>query len=408
MKKKIKALLLIVVISVALGACTKKDAEEIIKEEDYIAVEVDVIESKELSNHRVINGKVISDDEILISPEISGKVSQINVSLGDRVNKGDILFSIEKNDLERNLQQASISVDMAQKSLEQANNALSMSNTNLQTALANKEKAELDYQRSKELFEEGAISKSQLEQSELAYISADSQYKNAESQLIQSKINISQAEGQINQAKVSKSQITDNINKTVVRSPISGVVNMIDAKVGQMLSMNQAGMSIVNIDELYVQFEVIEDLVNKLKVSDNLLISIPSAVDTKLNGIITYISTKADVGNKLYSVRVKIDENIDEIKPGMTAEVEISLDKKENVIALDRSVILSDDDSDYVYIVEDNKSVRKEVKLGSELGENIEILEGLNIDDKVIIKGQHYLKDNQTVKIVGGNIDESI
>lgn len=398
-KKSIGVMALVLSTAIFLTACGK-DKNKVEEVEDFTPVEISEINKETLKNPRSFKGKVISNEEIMIMPKLMGTVQNINVKLGDKVNQGQVLFSIDASDLQRNLEQSNLAVELAQKGVRQAETVLNTARINRNTTEQNMRQAKLDYERAESLFNEGAIPKVQLEQSNLAYLSADSQLKTVDSQIVQSEISLEQSRDQLSQSEVSRNQVLSTMKDANVTTPLSGVVSSLDVKVGQLVSNAGPAATIVDNSKVFIEINVSESIVNKLSKNQQVGVKIPAAFDGEVSSTIDYISPTADVGNKLYTLKVYTDNSSNKIKPGMTGEVNLNTDEVKDVIAVPRDVILKENGKSYVYIVDNNKAIRKDVVLGEDFDDYIVINSGLKLGDKIVIKGHHYLNDQKPVKIM--------
>lgn len=406
MLKKVKTrslfLMLILTLVIISSGCGRNKDQDIPAsvEEDYTPVETRLVEKVSIGNARSFDGTVMANEEIMVMPKIPGTVEVLNVELGDRVNKGDLLFKIDQKDVSNGVQQASVAIELARKGVEQANNALNTANMNYELTKQQMEKANIDLERTRQLYEEGAVSKSQLEQVELA--ASPNQLELSKSQINQAATSVQQAQEQLKQVQLSYEQAQNNVDNTVVTAPISGVISSLNVKLGQLASNAQAAVNIVDIDKVYLQINLTEDLVNKIFIGQSVEVEIPSAFEGSRTSTISYISSTADVGNKLYSVKIYTDNGDNKIRPGMNGEVQLEIDTMDSVIAIDKGSILDEDEKEVVYVVEDGFPVKKIVETGFNPGTCIEIKSGLNEGEELIIKGHHYVKEGKKVKVIGG------
>lgn len=400
-----KLIILVLTMTILVGGlvgCKKKEKEEEDLADKYIPVEVEEINKATLENARTFNGQVVANEEVMVIPKMVGTVERVNVKLGDRVSEGQTLFVIEQEDMMSNIKQSEVAINLAQKGVQQAQNAIETARINKTTTEKNAAQSKVDLDRMKTLFEEGAIPKSQLEQAELGYTSADSQLKTVDSQIAQAEISLSQAQEQVRQAELSHSQLLDNFENTVVKAPMSGIVSSLDVKRGQIVTNSQPAAMIVDTSKIYVEVEVIEDVVNNLKKGQEVSLNIPAAFKKPIKSKIEYISSTADVSNKLYSVKAYIDNKDNVAKPGMSGDLTLNIDQLDNSIALARDTILNIDGEDFVFLVEGDKAIKNPIETGADFGEFLEIKSGLQLGDKVITKGHHYVDDQTLVKVVGG------
>lgn len=403
MKVRIVSLIFIVMMLMAFFVGCSSNTNEAIEAqntENYTPVEVDSAVINNIENIVTLNGKVAAKEEVSIIPKAMGTVTSVNVSLGDAVEVGTILFNIEQQDMALTVSQAANGVDLAQKSVAQAENGLSTAKINYELNKEKIENAQLNLERTRTLYEEGAVSKSQLEQAELG--ASDKNLDVLLSQVTQAEIAYQQALNQLKQAEISHEQALNGLGNTVVEAPIKGVVSSLNVKQGQIVGSGQVAATVVDMDTVYVQISVVENVVNKIKEGQEAEISVPAAFDGYIKSTIGYISPTADPMSKLYTVRLYMDNTEYGIRPGMTGSARLVLDSVDEAIVVKSDAVLERDGRKLVYIVENDIAVEKEVETGLDTGEFIQIISGINQGDSIIIEGQHYVSDGALVKVVRG------
>ncbi len=403
-KLKITILLIIILIGIAVSilSCNKFTASNQAQEkEKYTPVEIDEVTTGTIENKIKINGKVVANEEIAVIPKAMGIVTKVNVELGDFVEEGSTLFVIEQDDIAKSVEQAANAVQIASNGVTQAESGLQTAKLNYEINKEKIENAQLNLERIKKLYEEGAVSKSQLEQAELA---ADE--KNLEilmGQFNQAEIAYKQTLNQLRQAEISHEQALSGLSNTVVKAPMSGYVSTLNVKEGQIVTSTQPAAMIVEMDKVYVQINVVENIVNKLQVGQEVEINVPAAFNEYITSTISYISPTADPRTQLYAVKIYIDNSDKKIKPGMNGEVRLSMDTVDSTIVIKGNAVLDKEDKKVVFVVEDDVAVEKVVTTGLDTGDYIEIKEGLKEGEQVIVEGQHYVEDGGKVKVVRGD-----
>ncbi len=393
-------IILMLVISL-LSGCGKNLEDTGSKiEEDYTPVEVASAYVDTIANEITLNGKVVANEEIMIIPKAMGIVTSVDVKLGDYVEEGAILFTIEKDDILKSVEQAANAVDLAKKSVAQAENNINTAKLNYDLNLEKIENAQLNLERTRKLYEEGAVSKSQLEQAELA--ASDKNIGVLEAQLNQAQIAYEQSLNQLRQAEIAYEQALNGLNNTVVTAPISGVVSSLNVKQGQIVTNAQAAATIVDKDKVYIQFNVVENMVNKLEVGQEVKVNVSAAFDEYVTSTISYISPTADARSQLYPVKVYLDNVDNNIRPGMNGKVKINMDQVDSAIVVKSNAVLDKDGKRVIYVVDGDIAVEKEVTVGLDTGNLIEIKAGISEGDKVIVEGQHYVENGGKVKVVRG------
>lgn len=398
-KRNVLLLVLLLTMTV-LVACGEKEVVEGEKTEDYIAVEIGQVVEDSIGNSRKLSGKVVANEEVMVTPKVGGVVETINVKLGDFVKKDSVLFVLEQDDISKNVDQAQASLNLAQKSIDQANNSLQTAVVNYELTKEKIDKTLIDLERTRELYEEGAVSKSQLEQAELA--ASPNQLEVAQKQVDQARIAVGLSEEQYNQANIGHSQSLDGLDNAVVRAPMDGIISELNVKRGQIAGAGQVAATIVDMNSIYLKVDVVENVINKLKIGQSVGIKIPAAFNEETTSTISYISSTADGKSNLYSIRVYLDNLEKDIRPGMNGEISLSVDEIKSALIIDSRAVLDRDGEKIVYILEDDRVVERVVSLGIDAGDYVQIEEGLKKGEQVIVKGQHYVEDGGKVKVVQG------
>jgi len=378
MKKKIVVLFLAMILITALMVgCGKKkpanlEGENAVKE-NYIPVAIEKVEEKTISNEIVFSGKVYANKEVMVLPKIPGKVASIKSDVGTKVAKDEVLFVLDKEDVQDQVDQTKQAVEAAKANYEKT-----------KESVAN---AKANFERTKELFNQGAVSKSQYEQAELAA----------------SNTSLDAVKAQYEKAKLTYEQALDAIKDTSVKAPINGIVSVVNIEEGEMASTAQPAMTIIDMDKVYVEINVTENIINDLHLGQEVVVEMSAAYDNEVVGKIDKLSPAADPATQLYSVRIYIENDKHLIKPGMFAKIKLNTDVRKNVIAVKSEAVVQEDNKMVVYVVEDNKAVEKEVEIGLDTGTYIEIVKGLNKGENIVVKGQNYVENGSVVKVVRGD-----
>ncbi len=381
-----------------LSGCSTEVEEE--PRETYTPVEIETTSLGTLESTVTLSGRLSANEEVSLFPKAQGIVMSVNVKIGDTVEEGTVLFTIEQDDYTRNTESALNSVQLAQKSVDQAANGLNSAKINFELNKEKIENAMLNLERTRILYEEGAVSKSQLEQAEL---SANALNLDAlKAQVTQAEIAYQQSLSQLEQARVGYDQAQSGLDNTIVRSPIKGTVSALNVVQGQIATGAQVAATIVETDRVFLKVNVVENIVTKLSAGQKALISVPSVSDELIESTIEYVSPTADPRSQLYSVRIYIDNPTGLIKPGMTGEVTLTLESVQNSIIVKSDAALDDNGETYLFVVEGDNAVKRIVETGLDTGDQVEIKSGLKAGEKLIIQGQHYVADGGEVKVVRG------
>lgn len=361
---------LLLVITIVLAGCGNNAETAVTEEETYTAVEIETLNTMELYIENIMTAKTYADKAVYVVPKMTGKVESINVSIGDRVNKDDVLFVLNEEDINKQVKQALAAYESAKAGFE--------------VSAAQIENAKKSFERIEKLYEEGAIAETQYDQAKLA----------ASDEALEA------AKRGVDQARIAYENAASAADNAEVKAPISGVISDISIVEGEYATSAQPPMTIVDSDSITIELGVPGNMVNKIKQGDIVTVEINSA-NYKEKSSINSISASANAMTNLYSVNIILDNN-GLIKPGMFAKVNFETDKIENALAVKTEAVVEKDEKSYVYIVNGDVAQEKEVVTGLDTGTYIEIKEGLTAGDKVIVKGQDYISDGSKIKVVRG------
>jgi HlyD family secretion protein len=430
----VAVLLIVAVVGKKKGWIGKGEIQEVAVEK---AAKRSLIETVTAS------GKINPQTEVKLSSEVSGEVIELNVVEGDSVRKGQLLCVVNPNIYEAVVTQATAGLNQVKASLASAR----ASSIQAKAAFEN---AKRNYERNKKLFDDKVISEMEYEASKLQFEQAEANNSTAAEQVNAAAFSVNSAEAQLKQAN-------DNLLKTKIYAPMSGIVSLVNVKLGERVvgTAQMAGTEIIRIadlDNMQAEVDVNENDVLRISVGDSAEIEVDAYIKKKFIGVVTQISYSAtNTINQVistsqatnFTVKMKLlkDSYSDLIKPelgkkfpfrpGMSATVDIKTEGRENVITVPiQSVTTRDgddlktDDADYaksekgkkaaqgdkkdvkeiVFVVDKGKVVAKEVKTGIQNSSYIEIASGIAENDEVVKAPfkliSKTLTDGDLVKVV--------
>ena len=306
----------------------------------------------------VVTGKVIPEDEVEIKPQIQGIIETLFVEEGDLVNTGDLLARIKVVPNEQNL-------NSAQGRL--ANSKIVLKNS------------KIDFDRSKDLFSKGIISKQEFENSELRYSQSKQDVSNATSDL---------------QIIRSGSAGAASAN-TNIRATVPGTILEIPVEEGfQVIASNSfnAGTTIATIADLnkmIFEGKVDEAEVGKLKVGMPLEVNLGAIEDQSLEAKLKFIAPKGNEEQGAVQFIIEADLFLNDsifIRAGYSANASLVLQRKDSIMAIPESLLQFDRETEKPYVevsVGEQKFERRDVEIGISDGVNVEILSGLTKEDLI-------------------------
>ena len=305
----------------------------------------------------VYPGEVRGRYESNLAFQVSGKINNRYVNIGDTVTAGQVLMTIDPKDI---------------------NQTLEASQAQLASAIANQKLAADNAERFTKLYKGGAVSQAVYDQYQTQLEAADAALRQAQAQ---ANVNLNQTE------------------YTKLRSDANGVVANIIGEIGQVTAAGNPLVTVVQNGEREVQINVPEGKLSALKLGQMAFVNFWALPDAKATGTISEIAPMSDPITKTYRVRVAIDNMPQEAKLGMTAKVVFNNGKAEHFL-LPATAIYQTNDQAKVWLVKDNKANLADIAIAGYADNNVIISSGLQAGDVVVTAGLNKLVPDQTVRLM--------
>ena len=355
------------------------------------------VERGDLARVVVATGKIQPLSKIEVKSKASGIVKKLYVDYDDHVKQGDILAELDKVQLEASVRASQANYQAAQAARDSAIAALERNKVDAEGP--DVPYLKLSMERAQQMFKDGVMSKSLVEDSEKNYQLALNKQVSAQRNLAVSRAEIAKAEAQVAQAKAALENAEEDLRNSTIVSPIDGLVLSRDVNVGDAVSSilvlgSQATliMTMGDISEVYVQGKVDEADIGKVYLNQPARIVVESFKDKKFTGKVTKISPMGKEKDNVttFEVRVSISNPTLELKANMSANAEILLEEKKNVLMVPEASLIYDKDRSASVELPDPKAEngRKKVsvKLGISNGVKTEIISGLTEKQQVVLQ----------------------
>lgn len=379
------ALIVFLIIGKKAGWFGKDDSKE---------VEIAVLNPITITETVAATGKIQPETEVKISSEVSGEIIELPIVEGQQVKKGDLLVKINPDLYQSGLQRSMATLQNIRSAYDQTQAALN--------------EAESNYQRSKNLFEKGIISKSEWDKAISAYESAKAVNQSAY-------YNIQSAAATVNEAR-------ESLARTIIFAPIDGTISKLDVELGERVvgTQQMAGtelMRVANLSSMEVEVDVNENDIVKVSIGDSAMVEVDAYLRRKFKGLVTSIANSANAtltADQVTNFKVKVrilpesyqdliegkPENFSPFRPGMTATVDIITQKKENVLAVPISAVVIKNDTtstfspvvsssqerfECVFVKKEDQAELRVITTGIQDDRNIEVITGLQPGDEIIV-----------------------
>nr|MBA2747095.1 efflux RND transporter periplasmic adaptor subunit [Flavisolibacter sp.] len=311
---------------------------------DGVKVTVEEVMHRNIVETVTVPGKVYPEEEVKISPDISGEITELNVQEGDSVKRGQVLARVYAD-------MYSSQRDDASARLSQSQATVANSRASLEALKAQLDQDRISYERNKGLFDQKVISRSEFEQFETRFRTAQAQYKAA----IQ---NIKSLEAGARSSRTSLEMANKNLGRTTIVAPMDGVVSLLNVKKGERVvgTAQMAGtemMRVANMGVIEVRVDVGENDIVKVSIGDSADVEVEAYNNRKFKGVVTKIGSSTKAGSNLpsatdvtmYQVHIRlIPSSYQELvssqrgkfpfRPGMNASADIKTKRSDNVLSV--------------------------------------------------------------------------
>ncbi|WP_180994077.1 efflux RND transporter periplasmic adaptor subunit [Bacillus sp. Marseille-P3661] len=399
--------------SIALAGCAAKPADQEAQVEKQTPVKVAAIANSALKVDKEIVGKMKADSNVAVVPKMAGELISLTVEKGDQVQKGQVIGKINDRDLRTSLQlqQAALEARKAALDVALADKKSAQSTlTNRQTIDLNSiqvdwEDAKKSLERTKALYESGAVSKVDYEAAvtreqklKLQYEQAQQNIEQAEIGIEKAGIGIESAQAQVKQAEISVKQAQDALADAAIIATQSGEIVEVNAEVGDTVGQQSPLVTIVSLDPIIIEATVSSNQLNLFKKGAKINVDI-SVLNKQVEGVVSYISPVANQSG-LYTVEAKINNANKEIKPGMIGKFVIDQVIVKEGLLVPTEAIVEQGGESKIYVVRDGRAVEVTI----EVIESQTVLTAFKGDvkenEQVVIKGQNTLTDGNLVNII--------
>lgn len=390
----------------------------------YTVTSTEIVQGKIIETVSA-TGRIQPEREVKISPEVPGEIIELPVVEGMKVSTGDLLVKINPD-----LYQASVS--RAQAGLNSAKANMANSKARLSQSKARFINADENYKRQLKLNKDGVVSDSDFDRVKSEFEVAKAEVAAAEESLKAAQFNVKSAQATVKEAN-------DNLKRTTIYAPMNGTVSKLNVELGERVvgTAQMAGtelMRVADLTQMEVHVEVNESDIVRVKIGDKATVEVDAYLNRKFTGVVKEIANSSASSNiqstneiTVFNVEISIDRasyedlidaknpHLSPFRPGMSANVEILTNERENVVMVPiQSVTIRPDSSENVkrtvkisleeyeddelfeviFVLEDGKAVMKKIKTGIQDTKNIEVIEGVS-EGEIVISGPYSIVSNK-------------
>jgi RND family efflux transporter MFP subunit len=383
-------------------------------------------------------GSLASDAQTDVAPTVGGKIAQVNFDIGSYVTQGSVLVRLDDRDARIRLEQAQAQVQQAQSNVrqsqaqvEQAIAALKQTQARLgvtdgetfnietfsqvRSVNAQLELAEKELRRSERLLESGDIARNIYDQRKSQRDALLGQLAEARSNAAvavkaidtaRAQVQTARAAVGISQAAVANAQTqVDQAQKaivdTVIYAPISGYVSERVADVGEFISPNTPNSkvaTIVRTSVLRMKIDVPEQNVGLVKIGQGISLQTSAYPDRNFSGTVVRVSPSLNVTSRTLTVEAEVQNSEGLLKPGQFATVRIAQSEAKPTVMIPTAAVKTEGETNKVFVVKDGRAQERIVKLGVLENDLIEVQNGVQENEQVVVSGVNQVYDGVSVR----------
>lgn len=349
-------LFLLVLAAAACLSCTKKAEEE--NTEKTVNVRTVTVARETVRPYIEAVGSLEPDKEVVVSSEVEGVIREMLVDEGDRVSRGMVLARVSDTDY-------LLGVRAAEAAWKQAR--------------ANLENARTVFSRMEALYQEKVVSKQE--------------YDNAVTRL--------DVAGQdADRASAALSLSRERLAKTVIRSPMDGAVKTKTATAGDFIGAGRPLMRVISIDPAKLGFSVAEKDIGALKSGQEVVFVVDPYPSREFSGTLTTIYPSLDERSRTLKAEASVPNRTGELKPGIFARVRVYTGEPRQAITIPITSILYEGTKTRIFVAENDTARERVVSIGGKYGEMMEVLDGLQEKERLVVVGQNTLTDGVKIRVV--------
>ncbi len=365
------------------------------------------VEIRELDSDVNVTGEVLANanTQTHVTTPVTGRVTQILVSLGNHIQEGKPLLIVRSTDIE---QAESDMLQGEQQVRSDLKQALIQINFDTETADAQLKLDEKIFERMKGLYKEKIVAKADFQAAETAYvkdqIAVDAQRKKNQATVSLSEEKMKLVTGPAKTrlrllgvpdekiAEVMRTQIVDPL--VPVLSPESGIIVERLVNVGELIDPSKPLFTIGDFDTVWLKADVFEKEIPKIQIGQPIELKVDSFPDKVFTGKLDYVANQIDGDTRTLAVRAEVSNPQGLLKPKMFARMKIIVGLQK-VLSIPNTAVQDTRTGKVTYVPKGNNTFEeRKVKLGSQSGDYVEVLDGLKPGENVVTEGSFDLRAN--------------
>jgi RND family efflux transporter MFP subunit len=344
-----------------------------------MTVETAPVTRHEVAEFVTVVGNLIGESTVDVVPRLAGRIETVNVRMGDRVARGQVVAKMDDRDIREQVSQASANLEV--------------NHATVRTRESDLKSAENTLQRQKNMMTSGLTTKQNFED-------ADARYNSALAQLDVAKAQTSQTLARIEELKVT-------LGNTSVLSPVDGFVSRRNLDPGAFAGTNSPVVSVVAIGTVRLVANLVERDFRRIRPGMPASVDVDAFPGEQFMGKVSRVAPSFDPATRTAPMEIEIPNPGFRLKPGMYARVSLTVDRQADALTVPRAALLDIQGQRGAYVIDQMVARFRPVRTGIQDADRVQILEGLNEGDRVVTTGALAIKDGERIQLAGAPAGDS-
>lgn len=411
-----RSYMVIVLLSLAiimLVGCSDSDQPEEGVQLETIPVTTDRVRQDRIEASIETTGRTLAFREVMLPALMAGQVVRVNAQLGDIVSEGKLLAQMDDRLLQQQLRQAEASLRAIEASAQGVASTTPVNpSTNIEELQKEAARLTEEVQNMIANVDTGATTQLDL-LATLARLNVIQNQLNAANGMTSGGGALGGALGgvfgapspealqaQIDQARAGVELARLQLENTKLRAPFKGALSAVLATEGMTVAPGTPLFQLVQTDRVRVMLQLNSYQINEVLKGQTVYLTF-EGIEGEYKALVNYVSPSIQAELNAYTAEIIVPNKNGAIKPGMTATARIEQGERRQVLTISRGSILRQDEGEFVYVIRNGVAEKVTIQTGSTSGDRVEVTEGLELDDEVVVNGKEKLATGTTVEVIG-------
>lgn len=374
------------------------------QQSDVKTVRVETVSKQKIGDPLEQVADIVAATQLDVIAKAGGDVLQLMHKRGDEVKAGDVLLRLDPTDMQIQREKASLQLRSGQQAMTSAKKEFADAKQEMANGVTKMEQALVDvtkmYNKARNDYDQGVITKIQLEQAETAWKNQtlDLEMLKQKQQTLETTDPFSAIQVQIDSAALTIKELDRTVANLEVKAPVSGILTEFPLIAGTTIQPGTKVGHIQQFDPVKIKARLTESSARLVRGKTELIYYVPGSSE-RPKAAITYLSDAMDSQTMSYDLELEVANPDGKLKPGSKVQVQLTYEEEQIVVTVPTLSVVREGGVSYVFVLVGDTVEKRKVELGRLNELNQEVLSGVREGEKLVVSGQHQLKDKEKVKL---------